>query len=80
MTDPAATGRLGRYYGFGQAAGLRGSPLDACRYRRPDRVNAWVRGWHAGEALRLRLEAFQKAWQAAGLACSARKVLRGGTR
>ena len=55
------TGPLARFYEYGQAAGQRGEPLDACRYRRPDRVNAWVRGWHAGEGERLRLEAWRAA-------------------
>jgi ribosome modulation factor len=58
MTEPFS-GPLRPCYELGQAAGQRGEPLDACRYRRPDRVNAWVRGWHAGEGLRLRLEAWR---------------------
>lgn len=50
---------LARYYELGSAAAQRGERLDACPYRRPDRVNAWVRGWHAGETERLRLEAWR---------------------
>jgi ribosome modulation factor len=55
MTDLA----MDRYYELGSAAAQRGEPLDACPYRRPDRVNAWVRGWHAGEGERLRFEAWR---------------------
>jgi ribosome modulation factor len=65
MTDPErnkwaglATGPLARFYEYGQAAGQRGEPVDACRYRHADRRNAWVRGWHAGGDHRLQLEAF----------------------
>lgn len=60
MTEPLNRGplRLRPFFEYGQAAGQRGEPLDACRYRRADRCNAWVRGWHAGNDERLRLEAF----------------------
>lgn len=58
MTD-VTTGPLAPYYELGHAAGQCGEPRDACPYRRPDRVNAWVRGWHAGEDARLQLEAFR---------------------
>lgn len=51
--------RLRPFFELGQAAGQRGEPLDACRYRRADRRNAWVRGWHAGEDERLKLEALR---------------------
>lgn len=50
---------LGRFFELGEAAGRRGEPIDACRYRRPDRRNAWVRGWHEGDDQRLRLEVFR---------------------
>jgi ribosome modulation factor len=55
MTD-LATGPLARFYEYGKAAAQRDEPKDACPYRRPDRVNAWVRGWHAGETERLKLD------------------------
>lgn len=29
-------------------AALRGQPIDDCQYRRVDKKNAWVRGWHFG--------------------------------
>jgi ribosome modulation factor len=57
---------LRRFFELGQAAGLRGEPLDACRYRLADRRNAWVRGWHAGDDERLRLEAFREAKREGG--------------
>lgn len=38
------------YYQRGQAAGLRGEPIAVCPYTRPDRINAWRRGWRAGRA------------------------------
>lgn len=44
------------FYEHGSAAAQRGEPKAACPYRRPDRVNAWLRGWLAGETERLRLE------------------------
>jgi hypothetical protein len=56
-TEPLS-GPLARFYEYGEAAAMRGEPLDACRSRRADRRNAWVRGWHAGQTERLRLEAF----------------------
>jgi ribosome modulation factor len=54
-------GPLRAYYEYGQPAGLRHEPLDACRYRRPDRRNAWARGWPDGQDHRFRLGAFQQA-------------------
>ena len=60
MTEPFS-GPLRSFYELGQAAGQRGEPLDTCRYRRADRRNAWIRGWHAGSDERLRLEAFREA-------------------
>ena len=64
-----AYGPLARYYGYGQAAGLCGEPLDACPLsRRADRRNAWVRGWHAGDDLTVgRLWRFYEYGLAAGL-------------
>lgn len=64
MIDPA-NGPLARFYEYGQAAAQRGEASDANPYRRADRRNAWVRGWHAGDDERLRLEAFREARRAA---------------
>lgn len=55
-----ATGPLARFYDYGKAAAQCGEPKHACPYRRPDRANAWVRGWYAGETERLRLEAWRE--------------------
>lgn len=33
----------------GYMAYLVGEPVTACPYRRPDRRNAWLRGWQAAE-------------------------------
>jgi ribosome modulation factor len=50
------SGLLERCYEYGEAAGMRGEALDACRFRRADRRNAWVRGWHSGQTERLRAQ------------------------
>ncbi|MGH8562737.1 MAG: hypothetical protein ACREXW_01100 [Gammaproteobacteria bacterium] len=49
---------------FGLAAALGGEPVDACRYRRADRRNAWVWGWHKGEHLALEAAAVREARRA----------------
>ncbi|MCP4695431.1 MAG: hypothetical protein GY862_01080 [Gammaproteobacteria bacterium] len=40
---------LQRAFEYGQQAALRGEPVDACRYRKGDKCNAWVRGWNDGQ-------------------------------
>ncbi len=35
----------------GHKARLSGEPVSVCRLRRPDRRNAWLRGWQAAEVL-----------------------------
>lgn len=35
----------------GRKARLSGEPVSSCRLRRPDRRNAWLRGWQAAEVL-----------------------------
>jgi ribosome modulation factor len=59
MTEPFS-GPLRPYYEQGQLAGQRGEPKDACRFRRADRRCAWLRGWYAGDDLRLQLEAWRE--------------------
>ena len=44
-------------YETGHMACLVGEPATACPYRRPDRRNAWLRGWQAAEQERTEAEA-----------------------
>lgn len=54
-----ATGPLREHYELGKAAALRHEPKDAHpRYRRGDRLQAWVRGWNEGDQARLEADAF----------------------
>lgn len=73
MTD--LTG-LRPYYDQGQLAGQRGEPKDACRYRRADRRCAWMRGWYAGEDLRVRLEAWRERRHAPRRVSNSAEALR----
>jgi ribosome modulation factor len=58
------------YYEEGVSAGAAGHSIDGCRYRRQDRIAAWTRGWHDGQAQRQapKLTAEERAKGRAGIA------------